>query len=164
MVFLFIAFLGIICLFCIPFRLSFTCFIEENTQKPAFSLFIAGKQFNFTKTKVNHLLKQIQKSNDFGSFVNDAFTLSSSGIREHVSRIVLEKAVLEIVIPNNSYAPISYPLIGCLQYADSVFFDTLRVNVAFGDRFYFQCRATILLNLHLIFSVFLQIIKPKGGK
>lgn len=162
MVFLFIAFLGIIVIFVTPVPIGLNLFYRKKDSKLHVSL------------KIFSLIKYIQKTTE--KEPDNATTKAKKmplKIRlkkptnwKIFNLLVLDKFLLEIRLPLNIDATFFYPIRG-LTYALNNMYDYYSgdknravINLVHGgESLYFQGRIYLKINLFMIFSIFFQIIK-----
>lgn len=161
MVFLFIAFLGIIFLLCFPFRGQIVLFFDEKTKKSAITFNLYGKPIKPEKKEKYKQLISTLKTTKIYLFLQRHFFVK---IKRPVLRIILSRIIVQIsmqsLVPYRLNPAILYPV-------GYVFLETLsaliatKVVVERSARLYSQIKIDFLINLHLIFSILMQIITPK---
>lgn len=151
MVFLFIAFLVTIFLFTFPFKVEFTLFSNSNKDFPTLSLTILGMH-----------IKNPKRENIFIKHLKKYISISEKGVFQNITHIPLKICKVDMVLPKSINPTILYPLSIVImgeQYNNS---STIVQNrIAIGNDFYLQIRLVWSINLHLIFSILLQILKKR---
>lgn len=162
MVFLFIAFLGIIIIFVTPIPVGFNLIYRKTQPKIRISL----KLFSFIKYVQN--IKENQLDNSTDKVKKSPFIIR---LKKHIdwkilNLLILDKFLLEIRIPQKFNVAVFYPIMGITNALNNMFVyyngDKNRVAVNLvhgGDSLYFQGKIYLKINLFMIFSIFFQIIK-----
>lgn len=154
MVFLFIAIFVIIFLNCIPIKVGINIFSQKTVKNTHFSVLLWNLVFS-PKKKTNNKQKKSSKIK---------LKLNKKNL-DSIKLILPDKVIFESTV-NDGFNPVFlYPTLAIAEFFNYV--STVKngsaviVNhVVKGDyEPYFQLRITIKLNLHIIFSLFFQIIK-----
>lgn len=166
MVFLFIAFLVIIFLFCAPIKVGLCGFYNDNYNNATFRIKISFFEKYFSKLKKkkykssehNKKNKQIKiKVNPYQIFL-------------FLKKIIIKRISIDLVVPSETNAVVYYPIYGLILSFQSLFAelgreDKIYLDIARSDELYFQGDIEVKINFYMIFSSVFQIIKLKiGGK
>ena len=161
MVFLFIAFCGIIFLFCVPIKVEIAYLSLENGKKRflCFYTYGFGKSLAlFDKNAVSKLrafIRNITKNSKL-KFKADYKKLSPILRRIRVNRFSVQIRYSDI-----GNAAVFYPLYGVLSYSFDRLGDRGRISFSQGKE-YCQAVVSMQFNIHLILSSLLQILRPSG--
>ena len=163
MVFLFIVFFVIIFLFCCPFRVRIFSIIDKTAKNSTFIFSLFGMSRYFPKITKNSLLSINKNKTFFTKLFTENVTVSSDRILHNIGRISIDKISIQLCFPETVNYAIVYPVYGFISAIKSVTENRpiIKISSAFSHSFYLQAELSFRLNLHLIFSVFLQILKPK---
>jgi len=159
MVFLFIAIFGIIILFCFPFRVGINLFASKNSKKVNFSYVFFNSVKYLEKKKKNDSKKQIIKQVKKRKF---NVKIKKENLK-YIAMIIPENIFLEGSVKTCD-AALFYPISAAVIFINSLiryggYGDAFHLSLTAGEEDYFQLRIFVKLNLHIIFSLFFQIIK-----
>lgn len=154
MVFLFIAVFGIIFLNCVPIKVGINLFSQKTVRNTHFSFLLWNFVFSPKKQKVNKPKKSSQIK----------LKLNKKNLGT-LKLILPDKVFFESTI-NDGFNPVFlYPALAIAEFFNYVSIvntgsAVIENRVVKGDyEPYFQLRITVKINLHIIFSLFFQIIK-----
>lgn len=154
MVFLFIAIFVIIFLNCIPIKVGINLFSQKTVKNTHFSILLWNLVFSPKKRKDNKPKKSCK--------IKLKLNKKNLGI---LKLILPDKVIFESTI-NDGFNPVFlYPTLAIAEFFNYVSMvktgsAVIENRVIKGDyEPYFQLRITTKINLHIIFSLFFQIIK-----
>ena len=161
MVFLFISYIVIIFIFCIPFDIGICAFTDDFAKKLNFSAKVIF--FNIFLSKQN----KNDKSKNNKKFIKINFNLIT--FKRLLFHIIPEKILINISFGNDAYPYFLYPLkcifLSISDYADAIGYgNTVFLNVTSGTEFFLQSEIKVKVNLLIIFSVLFDIIKLNIGR
>ena len=162
MVFLFIAFCVIIFLFSVPINIGFSYVSQDIYKKSHFCLFIRNKVKILPKISRN----TFSDKSKIGKIMRDTLLGKPDMIFKNIGRLGVNKISLQSTIPYTGNAAIIYPFYGIMYGLVAVSDDKKDhcISVDIAERFYLQIKIEFQWNLHLIFSLLLQILSAQRSR